>query len=63
MEILITRELTRSERVLLYEQAIKETEKKGHGYVLIKIHNHQITDVDKLEGTRFGNCSQEWYEA
>ena len=62
MEIIITRELTAIERFAIIESAIKEIEKHGFGEVNIKIHNHQIVDVNSNKSIRFGNCSPEWYE-
>ena len=62
MEILISKNLTRNEIIAILESAIKEIEKHGFGEVNIKIHNHQIVDVNSNKSIRFGNCSPEWYD-
>jgi hypothetical protein len=63
MEIIIERHLTQKERFAILNLAIEEIEKHGFGEVNIKIHNHQIVDVNSNKSIRFGNCSPEWYEA
>ena len=62
MEIIIERHLTALERFVILESAIKEIEKHGFGEVNIKIHNHQIVDINSNKSIRFGNCSPEWYD-
>jgi len=61
MEIEITRDFTKNERFAILNSAIEEIEKHGFGEVNIKIHNHQIVDVNLNKSIRFGNCSPEWY--
>ena len=62
MKIIIERQLTRAERMLLLLQAIEETEQFGYGEVNVQIHNHQIVDISRNERKRFGNCDPEWYK-
>ena len=61
MEIIISRDFTKKERFAILNSAIKEIEKHGFGEVNIKIHNHQIVDVNSNKSIRFGNCSPERY--
>ena len=62
MEIIISRDFTKKERFAMLNSAIEEIEKHGFGEVNIKIHNHQIVDVNSNKSIRFGNCSPEWYD-
>jgi hypothetical protein len=61
IEIEITRHLTKAERLVQLSQAIEEAEKHGFADVNVKIHNHQIVDINLNKCIRFGNCTPEWY--
>jgi len=61
IEIQITNDLTRNERIVLCDKAVREAELHGFAEIKIIVHNHQITDLSLNKANRFGNCSEEWY--
>lgn len=62
MEIIITEQFTRTERLALIERAIIEMEKFGFGDMKINFKNNQIVGICLNKPYLWGNSSDDWYK-